>query len=116
MVPIVEPEILSKGEHDINRTLQVHEEMLSILFRVLNKHHVYLEGMVLKPAMVLPGTKNGIKCTPQVSFNNTRDGSISFSLSKNIVIFTFAQKVYRDYLIAKIFHISHTHTHISSSR
>ncbi|XP_067214844.1 fructose-bisphosphate aldolase C-like isoform X4 [Linepithema humile] len=65
MVPIVEPEILSKGEHDINRTLQVHEEMLSILFRVLNKHHVYLEGMVLKPAMVLPGIKNEIKCTPQ---------------------------------------------------
>ncbi|XP_012224742.1 fructose-bisphosphate aldolase-like isoform X2 [Linepithema humile] len=66
MVPIVEPEILSKGEHDINRTLQVHEEMLSILFRVLNKHHVYLEGMVLKPAMVLPGIKNEIKCTPQI--------------------------------------------------
>lgn len=70
MVPIVEPEILSSGEHSIDRALQVHEEMLSILFRALNKYHVYLEGMVLKPAMVLSGIKNTIKCTPQVSFNN----------------------------------------------
>ncbi|XP_077256302.1 fructose-bisphosphate aldolase, partial [Temnothorax americanus] len=66
MVPIVEPEILSNGEYGIDRALQVHEEMLSILFRALNEYHVYLEGMVLKPAMVLSGIKNAIKCTPQI--------------------------------------------------
>lgn len=69
MVPIVEPEILSNGEYDIDRALQVHQEMLSILFRTLEKYHVYLEGMVLKPAMVLSGIKNAIKYTPQVSPN-----------------------------------------------
>ncbi|XP_019885752.1 fructose-bisphosphate aldolase [Ooceraea biroi] len=66
IVPIVEPEILSNNEHGIDRALQVHEEVLSILFRTLNEHHVYLEGMVLKPAMVLSGMKNSIKCAPQV--------------------------------------------------
>lgn len=66
MVPIVEPEVLSRGEHDIDRALQVHEEMLSILFRVLNEHRVYFEGMILKPAMVLPGITSVIQSTPQV--------------------------------------------------
>ncbi|XP_020280739.1 fructose-bisphosphate aldolase-like isoform X2 [Pseudomyrmex gracilis] len=66
MVPIVEPEVLSRGEHDIDRALQVHEEMLSILFRVLNEHRVYLEGMILKTAMVLPGITNVIQFTPQI--------------------------------------------------
>lgn len=66
IVPIVEPEILNFGEHGINRALQVHEEVLSILFRTLNEHHVYLEGMILKPAMVLSGIKSTAKCTPQV--------------------------------------------------
>lgn len=67
MIPIVEPEILNKGEHSIDRALRVHEEMLSVLFRALNEHRVYLEGMILKPAMVLPGLTSAAKCTPQVS-------------------------------------------------
>ncbi|XP_072758671.1 fructose-bisphosphate aldolase-like [Anoplolepis gracilipes] len=66
IVPIVEPEILNIGECDIDRALRVHEEMLSILFRTLNEHHVYLEGMILKPAMVLSGIQNPTKCTPQI--------------------------------------------------
>ncbi|XP_036145615.1 fructose-bisphosphate aldolase isoform X1 [Monomorium pharaonis] len=66
MVPIVEPEVLNSGEYCIHRALQVHEEMLSILFRTLNKYHVYLEGMILKPAMVLSGIKNAVRCTPQI--------------------------------------------------
>ncbi|XP_025267839.1 fructose-bisphosphate aldolase [Camponotus floridanus] len=65
MVPIVEPEILNNGEYDINRALRAHEEMLSILFRTLNEHRVYLEGMVLKPAMVLSGIQNP-RCTSQI--------------------------------------------------
>lgn len=69
MVPIVEPDILTTGDYDINRALQVHQEVLSILFRALNEHHVYLEGILLKSAMVLPGTKGAKKYTPQVSFD-----------------------------------------------
>ncbi|KAL6428472.1 hypothetical protein ACFW04_008617 [Cataglyphis niger] len=66
MVPIVEPEILSNGEYDINQALRVHEEILSTLFRTLNEHHVYLEGMILKPAMVMSGNQKPTKCTPQI--------------------------------------------------
>lgn len=66
IVPIIEPEILNVGDHGINRALEVHEEVLSILFRVLNEHRVYLEGAILKPAMVLSGIKNTANCSPQV--------------------------------------------------
>lgn len=66
MVPIIEPEILSHGIHGINRALEVHEEVLSILFRILQEHRVYLEGMILKVAMVLSGIKNSVNCSPQV--------------------------------------------------
>lgn len=69
MVPIVEPEILTTGDYDINQALQTHQEVLSILFRAFNEHHVYLEGMLLKPAMALPGIKYAKKYTPQVSFD-----------------------------------------------
>lgn len=73
MVPIIEPEILNDGEHGINRALEVHEEVLSILFRTLQEHHVYLEGMVLKVAMVLSGIKNTANCTPQVNDETSFD-------------------------------------------
>ncbi|XP_003706232.1 fructose-bisphosphate aldolase [Megachile rotundata] len=66
IVPIVEPEILNTGNHGINRALEVHEEVLSVLFRALNEHRVYLEGMILKPAMVLSGIQNNVNCTPQI--------------------------------------------------
>ncbi|KAF7396424.1 hypothetical protein HZH66_007286 [Vespula vulgaris] len=65
LVPIVEPEILSVGEHNIEKALQIHEEVLSIVFRALNEHRVYLEGMILKPAMVLPGVRSP-NYTPQI--------------------------------------------------
>lgn len=65
IVPIVEPEILNSGEHSIEKALQIHEEVLSILFRALNEHKIYLEGMILKPAMVLPGDKCTKMYTPE---------------------------------------------------
>ncbi|KAF3422141.1 hypothetical protein E2986_03588 [Frieseomelitta varia] len=71
MVPIIEPEILSNGNHGINRALEVHEEVLSILFRTLQEHRVYLEGMILKVAMVLSGIKNSVNCNPQIIAENT---------------------------------------------
>ena len=66
LVPIIEPEILTDGNFTLEKALEVHEEVLSILFRVLQENHVYLEGMILKPAMVLPGSKSNLNCPPEV--------------------------------------------------
>lgn len=55
IVPIVEPEILPDGEHDIERCQKVTETVLAATFKALNDHHVYLEGILLKPNMVTPG-------------------------------------------------------------
>ncbi|XP_024939783.1 fructose-bisphosphate aldolase-like [Cephus cinctus] len=71
LVPIIEPEILNQGEHGINRSRQVHEEMLSILFRTLNEHRVYLEGIILKPSMVLAGLDHARYCKPQIIAEST---------------------------------------------
>merc|ERR1712151_405763 len=56
LVPIVEPEIVPNGDHDINYCAKMTEKVLSAQFEALSLHNVYLEGCVLKPNMV----KNGI--------------------------------------------------------
>jgi fructose-bisphosphate aldolase, class I len=58
IVPIVEPEVLMDGDHDIERCYQVTEMMLKIQFEELYFQRVTLEGMVLKPNMVVPGKKS----------------------------------------------------------
>ncbi|HEX5212558.1 MAG TPA: class I fructose-bisphosphate aldolase [Pseudolabrys sp.] len=55
IVPIVEPEVLMDGDHDIDRCYEVTELMLKIQFEELYFQRVKLEGMVLKPNMVVPG-------------------------------------------------------------
>jgi fructose-bisphosphate aldolase class I len=55
LVPIVEPEILPDGEHDIRRCQKVTETVLGYVYKALNDHHVFLEGTLLKPNMVTPG-------------------------------------------------------------
>lgn len=55
LVPIVEPEILPDGDHDLERCQKITETVLSYVYRALNDHHVYLEGTLLKPNMVTPG-------------------------------------------------------------
>jgi len=55
IVPIVEPEVLMDGEHTIERSAQVTEETLRAVFAELLDHRVLLEGIVLKPNMVLAG-------------------------------------------------------------
>merc|ERR1712232_646000 len=57
LVPIVEPEIVPNGTHDIYACARATEKVLAAQFKALADHHVYLEGAVLKPNMV----KNGIK-------------------------------------------------------
>lgn len=55
MVPIVEPEVLMDGDHSLERCREVTEEVLRNVFIQLNCQRVLLEGMILKPNMVLPG-------------------------------------------------------------
>lgn len=55
LVPIVEPEVLMDGDHGLERAAEVTAETLGAVFRALEEQHVLLEGMLLKPNMVLPG-------------------------------------------------------------
>jgi fructose-bisphosphate aldolase class I len=55
LVPIVEPEVLMDGNHDIERHAEVTEAVQHAVFHALIRHNVVLELMILKPNMVLPG-------------------------------------------------------------
>lgn len=55
IVPIVEPEVLMDGNHDIDRHSEVTEAVQHAVFHALHRHNVALELMILKPNMVLPG-------------------------------------------------------------
>src|SRR6185437_13503898 len=59
IVPIVEPEVLMDGDHDIDRCVEVTTLMLKLQFEELFFQRVALEGIVLKPNMVISGKKNG---------------------------------------------------------
>jgi fructose-bisphosphate aldolase, class I len=58
IVPIVEPEVLLDGGHTIERCQDVTEETLRITFWQLMEQRVHLEGMILKPSMVVSGKDN----------------------------------------------------------
>ncbi|KAL5128945.1 Fructose-bisphosphate aldolase, cytoplasmic isozyme [Glycine soja] len=70
LVPIVEPEILVDGSHDIHKCAAVTERVLAACYKALNDHHVLLEGTLLKPNMVTPGS-NSAKVSPQVVAEHT---------------------------------------------
>lgn len=57
IVPIVEPEVLMDGSHDIERCETVTSRVLKAVFTELDAHHVLFEGMLLKPNMVIAGKK-----------------------------------------------------------
>ncbi len=63
MVPIVEPEVLMDGDHDIDACARATEWTLKEVFQALSHQRVTLEGMVLKPNMVI----SGAKCPKQAS-------------------------------------------------
>ncbi len=65
IVPIVEPEVLMDGAHSIERCEEVTSRTLASVFEQLNAHRIYLEGMILKPNMVISGKKNGSRANPQ---------------------------------------------------
>jgi fructose-bisphosphate aldolase class I len=58
IVPIVEPEVLMDGAHDIDRCYEVTERVLNKTFQELRIQRVALEGMILKPNMVVSGKKS----------------------------------------------------------
>jgi fructose-bisphosphate aldolase class I len=58
IVPIVEPEVLMDGDHDIDRCVETTEWVLKTTFEQLYYQSVALEGMVLKPNMAVPGKKS----------------------------------------------------------
>merc|ERR1719446_1772378 len=57
LCPIVEPEVVPQGKHDINYCQKMTEKVLAAQFKALSDHHVFLEGAVLKPNMI----KNGLE-------------------------------------------------------
>jgi fructose-bisphosphate aldolase class I len=65
IVPIVEPEVLMDGGHSIERCEEVTEATLATVFDQLLEHRIYLEGMVLKPNMVISGKKAANRALPQ---------------------------------------------------
>ena len=66
IVPIVEPEVLIDGVHTLERCREVSDAVLHAVFHALHRHKVLLEGMVLKPSMVLPGKESPPKAPPEV--------------------------------------------------
>lgn len=72
LVPIVEPEVLMDGEHTLERCSQVTENVLRVVFEQLAKQKVLLEGLILKPNMVLAG----LACPNQESIDEVADATV----------------------------------------
>ncbi len=71
IVPIVEPEVLMDGGHSIERCEEVTDATLKAVFDALADHKIYLEGMILKPNMVISGKKASNRASPQVVAEST---------------------------------------------
>jgi fructose-bisphosphate aldolase, class I len=65
LVPIIEPEVLLDGDHDIDRALEVQEAVWAQTFKYMADQGVMFEGILLKPAMVTPGADAKQKATPE---------------------------------------------------
>ena len=72
LVPVVEPEVLMDGEHTLQRSGEVTEEVLRTVFDQLRTQRVMLEGMLLKPNMVLPG----LTCPRQETVDEVADATV----------------------------------------
>ena len=73
IVPVVEPEVLMDGEHSLERCREVTEETLNRVFDQLYTQGVLLEGMLLKPNMVLPG----LTCSKQETVDEIADATVN---------------------------------------
>jgi len=76
LVPVVEPEVLMDGDHTMERCGEVTEEVLRTVFIQLYTQRVTLEGMLLKPNMVLPG----LTCPPQEEVKEVAAGEQQYQV------------------------------------
>ena len=65
LVPIVEPEIIMNGNHDIKKCYEVTLSVLNIVFEKLSLFDVLLDGIVLKPNMIISGEDSGFSDDPK---------------------------------------------------
>lgn len=72
LVPIVEPEVLMDGSHTLQRCQEVTDKVLRATFTELVAQRVILEGMILKPNMVLPG----LECKKQETVDQVADATV----------------------------------------
>jgi fructose-bisphosphate aldolase class I len=72
LVPITEPEVLMDGEHTLERCQEVTEEVLQMVFSQLYTQQVMLEGVIVKPNMVLPG----LKCPRQETVDEVANATV----------------------------------------
>lgn len=72
LVPIVEPEVLMDGSHTMERCFEVTEEVLRTVFNQLYTQGVILEGIILKPNMIVPG----LTCPKQESADDIADATV----------------------------------------
>jgi len=72
LVPVVEPEVLMEGDHTLGVCSEVTERVLRTVFRELYSQRVKLEGMILKPNMVLPG----VTCPKQQAVEEVADATV----------------------------------------
>jgi len=72
LVPVVEPEVLMDSDHTLDECRKVTEEVLRTVFAQLCAQRVMLEGMILKPNMVLPG----LACPRQEAVNEVADVTV----------------------------------------
>lgn len=79
LVPVVEPEVLMAGSHTLDRCSQLTEEVLRTVFGHLYMQRVMLEGMILKPNMVLPG----LTCPSQEGVDEVADATVK-CLSRSV--------------------------------
>ena len=88
IVPIVEPEVLIDGDHTIDRCYEVTSETLNAVFAELKEHRVLMEGMVLKPSMVIAG----LDCPKQASIKDVAERTVDCllkTLPKNLAGIAF---------------------------
>lgn len=76
LVPIVEPEVLMDGDHSLARCREVTETVLHAVFAQLQSQRVLLEGIILKPNMVLPGTRSTESAAGSVSAGMIAEATI----------------------------------------
>lgn len=79
IVPIVEPEILPDGDHDLETTQYITEKVLAAVYKALSDHHIYLEGTLLKPNMVTAG----FQCTKKYTAEQNARATIT-ALSRTV--------------------------------